>query len=426
MQRRTHEPNVMGNDRVEWAGTCSLGPLPPVEPVCRRFWLIVLDGLGIGQPEVGGAWADDQGADTFASVEQAADGLDLPNLARLGLRPLLAGLAGATDAWAQGSSARLIPLSLGKDTLTGHWELAGIVTDQLMRTFPDGLPQALLDRLAAAFGRGVLGGMPASGTAVIDRYGTAHLRTGKPIIYTSADSVIQIAAHIDVIAKEELYRLCALAREVAQGEWLVGRVIARPFYGEPGRFRRDGAGRRDYSVIPPGPTVLDAAFDAGIEVVAIGKINDIFGGRGISRSIKASGNDAVIQALDELRSSVPERRQIIFANLNDFDSLYGHRRDAVGFGAALEHFDAALASLLPSTATGEEIMAITADHGCDPGHAGSDHTRETVPLFVAGASWPPACLGTVEGLTAVAGLIAGGFGLQGFNFWSRKTITSVG
>jgi phosphopentomutase len=179
-------------------------------------------------------------------------------------------------------------------------------------------------------------------------------------------------------------------------------------------------------VIPPGPTVLDAAFDAGIEVVAIGKINDIFGGRGISRSIKASGNDAVIQALDELRSSVPERRQIIFANLNDFDSLYGHRRDAVGFGAALEHFDAALASLLPSTATGEEIMAITADHGCDPGHAGSDHTRETVPLFVAGASWPPACLGTVEGLTAVAGLIAGGFGLQGFNFWSRKTITSVG
>jgi len=416
----------MADDRVELAGTCSLGPLPPVEPICRRFWVIVLDGMGIGQPADGPAWADDHGADTFASVEQASGGLDLPNLERLGLRPLLANLAGATDDWAQGSSARLVPLSRGKDTLTGHWELAGLVTQQVMRTFPDGLPQALLDRLAAAFGRGVLGGIPASGTAVIEQYGPQHLRTGKPIVYTSADSVIQIAAHSSVMAKEDLYRLCLLAREVAQGEWLVGRVIARPFLGEPGRFRRDGAGRRDYSVAPPGPTVLDAASDAGIEVIAIGKINDIFAGRGISRAVKASGNEAVIQALSEVRSSVPETRQLVFANLNDFDSLYGHRRDAVGFGAALGRFDAALAELLPATATGEEIMLITADHGCDPGHAGSDHTRETVPLFVAGATWPPACLGTIEGLTAVAGLIAGAFGLQGFYFWSRKAFNDVG
>ncbi len=408
----------------------ALSRLPPLAPVCRRFSLIVLDGVGIGSDE-DLPWRGDPGADTLGGVAAAAGGLDLPNLERLGLRELkqLPGTSSAAGpAPIAGTSARLVPLSLGKDTLTGHWELAGLVTQTRMQTFPDGLPADLLERLGHAFGRPVLGGMPASGTAVIEQFGREHLATGHPIVYTSADSVLQIAAHEAVVPVRELYRMCEMAREIARGEWLVGRVIARPFTGKPGSFERIAAGRRDYSLEPPAPTVLDACLEAGVEVIAVGKIGDVFSGRGISQSRKAAGNGAVLAELAALKRADPGRgtasgggpRQLIFANLNDFDSLYGHRRDAAGFAGALEEFDAALAGLLPQTSDGSEVLAVTADHGCDPLYRGTDHTRETVPLFVAGTDWPPACLGPVYGLTAVAGLVSAAFGLKGFGFWPRK------
>lgn len=403
-----------------------LSRLPSVAASCRRFWLIVLDGVGIGSSH-GLPWQGDPGADTLGRVAAAAGGLALPNLDRLGLRDLHDLPSDRPQPRIAddlvGTSARLIPLSLGKDTLTGHWELAGLVTDTRLQTFPDGLPQRLLQQLGDAFGRGVLGGMPASGTRVIEEFGAEHLATGRPIVYTSADSVLQIAAHEAVVPLAELYRFCELARKIAQGEWLVGRVIARPFTGEPGSFQRIAAGRRDYSLKPPAPTVLDACRAAGIEVVAIGKITDVFAGQGISRSLKPPGNRGVLDELSGIKAApAGADRQLVFANLNDFDSLYGHRRDAKGFAAALEEFDAALAGLMPASSDGSEILAVTADHGCDPLYGGTDHTRETVPLFVAGTGWPPACLEPIYGLTAVAGMIAAAFGLEGFGFWPRKPI----
>jgi phosphopentomutase len=410
--------------------------LPPLAAGYSRFVLIVLDGLGIGSSEEAG----DPGAHTFGSVSDVAATargreLSLPHLEALGLldvlalgrsRPRRAG-ARATAATANpppagyaGSSLRLIPRSRGKDTLTGHWELAGLVTEVELRTFPAGLPDQLMAALARAFGgRGLLGGQPASGTQIIEELGLEHLATGSPIVYTSADSVLQVAAHEQVIPVDELYRLCEAARRVATDEWLVGRVIARPFAGPPGRFYRT-AGRRDYALAPPRPTVLDAAASAGVEVVAVGKVGEVFLGQGITRSIKPGGNQAVTTAMRELLAREPAggARQLVFANLNDFDTLYGHRRDAAGFADALEAFDADLGRMLACLAP-KQLLAVTADHGCDPGYAGTDHTREDVPLFLAGTGWPPACYGVVHGLSAVAGLISAAFGLQGFHFWPR-------
>lgn len=416
--------------------------------------VVVLDGLGVGS----GASA---GPDTFANVLRAAPApLSIPNLLAMGLGDLGPdaghGQAGAGTravpaslpaAARTGSSVRLVPISPGKDSLTGHWELAGLVTDIELRTFPGGIPQGLLDTLQSRLGRGLIGGKPASGTAVIEQLGRRHLRTGELIVYTSADSVLQVAAHEDVVPPEELYRLCGIAREVATGPYLVGRVIARPFRGGPGSLARFG--RRDFSLLPPGPTVLEAAQAAGVEVISVGKIADVFAGRGVTTSIAAGGNRAVIEALLglELRGcrggggdgggdggrgaagdgkrhrSRPRqrgRRRLVIANLNDFDSLYGHRRDATGFGRALEEFDRSLPLLTPRPGS-KGMLAVTADHGCDPTWPGTDHTREDVPLLVAGPGWRPARhMGTVVGLTAVAGLVAAAFGLEGFCYWPRK------
>lgn len=426
--------------------------MPPGKPVLprlgsgyRRVVLIVLDGLGIGSRGPG-----DPGADTLGSVARLSRSrrgreLRLPHLEALGLYqawaqggsggpppgppasigdPALARLAAGGGGW-----ARLVPSSAGKDTLTGHWELAGLVTGAALRTFPDGLPAGLMAALGAASGgREVLGGKPASGTQIIEELCSQHLVTGGPIVYTSADSVLQIAAHVDVLPPAELYRICEAAREIATGDWLVGRVIARPFAGPPGALRRT-AGRRDYALAPPGPTVLDAALAAGAEVLALGKVGEVFGGRGITRSVAApggggpagagGGNEAVLAGLGELMAGEPSGPQLIFANLGDFDAAYGHRRDPAGFAAALEDFDAVLGGLLARMGPGH-LLAVTADHGCDPGYPGTDHTREDVPLLLAGTGWPPAGWGVVQGLGAVAGLISAAFALPGFALWPRR------
>jgi len=399
----------------------SFDRLPPVVGGVNRVVLIVMDGVGIGRLDGGGL---DPGANTLRSVLAAVGfDLELPSLSGLGLRDLLhppdSRWPAGPPLRPAGTRARLVPISQGKDSLTGHWELAGLITDVEMRTFPAGFPPELLSQLEAALGCGLLGGKPASGTEIIARLGPEHLKTRKPIIYTSADSVLQIAAHDDVLAPEELYRLSEAAREVVKGPWLVGRVIARPFTGEPGRFNRT-PGRRDYSLPPPAPTVLDEAKAAGVSVVGVGKIADVFAGQGISRSLKPSGNSGVMAALAELLAVPADcgRRELVLANLNDFDTVYGHRRDPSGFASALQEFDdwlgVALRGLRPS-----ELLVVTADHGCDPAYHGTDHTHEDVPMLIAGAGWKPADLGVIEGLNAVAGLTSAALDLEGFAHWPR-------
>jgi len=395
--------------------------LPPLGSHFRSFTLVVLDGVGIGPPP-GGSAGLDRGADTLGHVAGVAGTLAIANLGALGLdllKPEACPATGARPGRRRGTALRMVPVSPGKDSLTGHWELAGLVTGLDLKTFPEGFPDEMMDQLALAFGRRPLGGMPASGTEIIERLGPEHLRTGRPIVYTSADSVLQIAAHEDIVPRDDLYRMCLAARSVAAGPWLVGRVIARPFAGRPGGFART-AGRRDFSLPPPGHTVLEAAREAGVEVISVGKVWDVFSGRGITRRVEAHGNDEAISALLALaREETGASRRLVFANLNDFDSKYGHRRDAPGFAQGLEDFDRRLPELVPDRRRAE-ILAVTADHGCDPTHPGTDHTREAIPLLLAGTGWPPGCLGTVNGLTAAAGLISAAFGLKGFELWPRK------
>lgn len=401
--------------------------MPPLDPDFRLFAVVVLDGAGIGfPPGADAAGGFDRDADTIGHVVRTAGPLELDDLAALGLGLLKPEIRLPVGRRLTGAALRMIPLSAGKDSLTGHWELAGLPTNLELKTYPAGFPPELLAELAGALGRGLLGGKPASGTEIIRRLGPEHMDTGKPIVYTSADSVLQIAAHEDVVRPDELYRMCRAAREVATGRWLVGRVIARPFLGSPGAFVRT-AGRRDFSLPPPGPTVLSAAQAAGVEVVAVGKVGDVFSGRGIDRSIEAHTNDEVISALRTCAARpAGTRRRLIFANLNDFDSRYGHRRDPVGFARGLEDFDRALPGIIRAAqGSGRSILAVTADHGCDPTYPGSDHTREAVPLLLAGTGWPAGFLGTVTGLHAVAGLISAAFGLEGFGFWPRKEPASA-
>lgn len=343
----------------------------------QRVIFIVLDSVGIGAAEDAAAYGD-SGANTLANIAKAVGGLHVPHLARLGLGRIHPILGVPTDE-ATGCYGKMAEQSAGKDTTNGHWEMVGVLLKRPLPTYPHGFPRSLMDEFERRIGRKTLGNKPASGTEIIQELGDEHVRTGYPIVYTSADSVFQVAAHEEVIPLQELYRICEIARSLLVGEHGVGRVIARPFVGNHGHYTRT-ANRRDYS-INFGRTVLNELADAGYPVVGIGKIEDIYGGSGITESTHTKGNmDGVDQTLRYMKEV---DRGLIFANLVDFDMLYGHRNDPVGFAKAIEAFDQRLPEIEDALQK-DDLLLITADHGCDPTTPGTDHTREYVPLLVYG------------------------------------------
>lgn len=343
----------------------------------KRVAIFVLDGVGIGEMPDAGRYSD-AGADTLGHVIEKMDP-DLPNLREMGLYNI--------RGWAQGEEepigcfGKMAEKAAGKDTTSGHWELAGLTLETPFPTYPDGFPEELIREFEDAVGMEVIGNKAASGTQIIEELGPEHLKTGKLIVYTSADSVFQIAAHESVIPPEELWHICRVARSLLTGKNAVGRVIARPFAGEPGHFVRT-ANRRDFSVNPVGETMLDVLKNAGFDVLGVGKIEDIFNHRGLTQSNHAAGNEACMDAAMEFLKK-DYWKGLMFVNLVDTDMLYGHRNDVAGFAGALEAFDKRLPALL--RLLGEDtLLIITADHGCDPAFPTTDHTREYVPLLVWG------------------------------------------
>lgn len=355
------------------------------EPVGRRVpWrraiVIVLDSVGIGELPDAGRYGD-AGSNTLGNISAYVQ-LHIPVLCGLGLRHLVVLRGIEPPPQPAGAFGRMREASVGKDSLTGHWELAGVVLDEPFPVFPHGFPRDVIETFERRIGRATLANHPASGTEVIERYGEEHLRTGRPIVYTSADSVFQIAAHEDVTPVDELYRYCEIAFELVAGGLGVGRVIARPFMGRPGGFQRDSARRHDFARTPPSETLLDRLTSAGWPVTAIGKINDLFGGRGITTHVPTSSDDEGMDAIEETFRTMDAG--LVFANLVDFDTLYGHRNDVEGYARNLERFDARLADLV-SHLGADDLLVITADHGNDPTTPSTDHSREHVPVLVAGA-----------------------------------------
>ncbi|HET9372049.1 MAG TPA: phosphopentomutase [Vicinamibacterales bacterium] len=341
-----------------------------------RVILIVMDSVGIGELPDAAAYAD-QGSNTVGNIHRQVP-LGVPTLRALGLGRLVD--IGGDEVLPLGVCGRMAEASPGKDSVTGHWEMMGIVLERPFPTFPHGFPQDLMREFEARIGRQTLGNVVASGTAIIDELGPAHLRTGQPIVYTSADSVFQIAAHEQVIDLDELYRICGIAFELVSVGRGVGRVIARPFVGSPGSFQRT-SNRRDFALEPFGDTLLDRLRDAGLPVVGIGKIEDLFAGRGLSKSMHTTSDE---HGMDLLEAELGETGEgLIAINLVDFDTQFGHRNDVTGYAANLERFDARLARLLPML-TPTDLLVVTADHGNDPTTPSTDHSREHVPLLMYG------------------------------------------
>jgi phosphopentomutase len=347
-------------------------------PVPDRVILIVIDSVGIGELPDARDYGD-TGSDTLGNIARRVP-LKLPNLRRLGLARVASMNPVDPEPDPAGAFGRMAEASPGKDSVTGHWELMGLVLQRPFPVFPNGFPAEVIAEFERRIGRGTLANKAASGTAIIEELGAEHMRTGKPIVYTSADSVFQIAAHEDVVPLEDLYRWCGIAYELAGVGLGIGRVIARPFIGAAGAFRRT-ANRRDFALVPFAPTLLDYLTQAGLPVVAIGKIEDLFAGRGITSATHTATDD---QGVDEvLRAMTTTPRGLIFANLVDFDTLYGHRNDVAGYAANLERFDARLGEVVPRLATGD-VLVVTADHGNDPTTPSTDHAREYVPVLLTG------------------------------------------
>lgn len=346
----------------------------------KRVILMVMDSLGVGAlPDA--AQYGDAGADTLGHIVDANPQLQISNLQELGFGNIQNAAGGRLHApETTGAYGKLKELSKGKDTITGHWEIAGIRTDVPFKTYPDGFPKEFIEQFQKEIGREVLGNCTASGTVIIEELGPEHETSGKPIVYTSADSVFQIAANTDVISLDELYEICKKARVLLQGEWACGRVIARPYRIENGKRVRT-ADRRDYAVSPPNKTMLDFISEAGHTVYAVGKISDIFNGQGVTALIHTENNmDGVDKTIEAIKQ---EFSGLIFTNLVDFDSKYGHRRDPNGYGKAIEEFDLRIPEIL-SAMQEDDILMLCADHGNDPVHDGWDHTREYVPIVIYG------------------------------------------
>lgn len=347
----------------------------------QRIFLIVLDACGVGElPDA--AQYGDEGSDTLGNTALLVGGLNLPNMASLGLGSIHDIKGVPADVHITGCYGKMAELSPGKDSTTGHWELMGLVLEKPFPVYPHGFPAEIIKKFTELTGYGVLGNKPASGTEIIREIGEEHLATGKLIVYTSADSVFQIAAHEDIVPVDELYRVCRIARRMLKGEHGVGRVIARPFIGTPGSFTRTSR-RHDFSLKPPSRTVLDYLFERDIPVISIGKIYDLFAGEGISTALSTSSNQEVMQALEKSCNKCQEG--LVFANLVDFDMLWGHRNNYEAFAGGLEEFDRFLPRMLKCLRK-EDLLIITADHGCDPTTTSTDHSREYVPLIVYGNS----------------------------------------
>jgi phosphopentomutase len=352
-------------------------------PLPDRVFLTVMDSVGVGELPDADAYGD-RGSDTLGNISRAVP-LRLPTLRSLGL-PRVANVNGMAPVDAPaGAYGRMAERSPGKDSVTGHWEMAGIILDRAFPTFPNGFPRDVIAEFERRIGRTTIGNKAASGTAIIDELGAEHMRTGYPIVYTSADSVFQIAAHEEIIPLPELYRICVIAYEMIGKGMGVGRVIARPFVGSPGAFRRT-ANRHDYALPPSGTTLLDAMTAAGKPVHAIGKIEDLFAGRGVTTAVHTKSDE---DGVDEIEKAIDTAGPgLVFTNLVDFDTQYGHRNDARGYAANLERFDARLSRLLPRLRP-RDLLIVTADHGNDPTTPSTDHAREYVPLFLVGGSIKP-------------------------------------
>ncbi|MCB9235020.1 MAG: phosphopentomutase [Bacteroidia bacterium] len=347
--------------------------------MAKRVLLIVLDSVGIGELPDAAAFGD-VGSHTLGHIARDVPGFNLPNLGQLGLGNITPSANLPASSSPAGAFGKAAEQSQGKDTITGHWEIAGLVPDLVFPYYPHGFPPSIMDEFHKRIGTQTLANYPESGTVVIDKFGEEHMKTGFPIVYTSTDSVFQIAMHEDIIPLDRQYEICQIARDLLVGENAVGRVIARPFVGQPGSFKRT-SNRHDYAIDPPGHTVLDSITEAGMLVKGVGKIKDIFNGHGISENAKSVDNqDGINHTLDFMAESFSG---LIFTNLVDFDMLYGHRRDPEGYGRCLEEFDARLPEILAALRE-DDVLMLTADHGNDPTFKGTDHTREYIPLLVTG------------------------------------------
>jgi phosphopentomutase len=375
-----------------------------------RAVIVVLDGVGAGDAPDAVEYGD-EGANTLGNTARAVGGLDLPNLQNLGLGNVAEIEGVPAEESPRASHGLMVELSAAKATLAGHWEMMGLILEDPLPTYPEGFPEEIIHRFEEETGRRVIGNRPASGTEIIEELGSEQEETGAWIVYTSADSVFQIAAHTGVIPLEELYEASAKAHEmlIQEGQILVERVIARPFHGKAGAYERENENRHDYGIEPSGETYMDRIKNAGHEVVAVGKIRDIFDGEGITGHLPAPPDDAakvdaILEALGRMDSG------LIFANLVDFDARYGHRRDPEGMAANLRRFDDRVPELLEAL-DGDDLLIITADHGNDPTYSGTDHTRERVPLLVAGGG-KPADLGVRQGFSDVGATAAGWLGVE--------------
>lgn len=382
----------------------------------KRVFLIVLDSFGIGEmadaPQYG-----DENVNTLRSVA-ASSCFRVPNLERLGLfqidgvaeEPAIRSLATVDKAQVIGRYARMAERSRGKDTTIGHWEIAGLVSHRPLPTYPQGFPKEVLEEFSRRTGRGVLCNLPYSGTRVIQEYGDAHMRTGDLIVYTSADSVFQIAAHEEIVPVEQLYAYCRMAREILQGEHGVGRVIARPFVGPAGGMFTRTPRRHDFSLEPPGVTMLDQLSQAGKSVIAVGKIQDIFAGKGITEHVYTGGNEEGISRTLEYLDR--DFEGLCFVNLVDYDMLYGHRRDVEGYARALSDFDEKLPEIMEKMGP-EDLLMITADHGCDPAYTRTtDHTREYTPFLLYGRNVIPGNMGTRDTFADIGATVLQYFGIR--------------